>query len=287
MNILSIQSHVCYGYVGNKAASFPLQSMGFEVWPVNTVQFSNHTGYGHWQGDIFSAEHIRAVLNGLLSLDLAKQCDAILSGYLGDKTIGQVIVETVKQFRQFNPELIYLCDPVMATPNGKGCFVKPDIPDFFRDFSLEVATIITPNHFETEILYGEKINNLKTLQQACHFFHGKGIRVVVVTSLMLEENKDPSTSHPIAFISSKNGQWLASVPTTKLNTTFNGTGDLFSALYLGHFLYTKDPIISFSLAMNKTYQVTEITRTTKQRELKILGNDYKQAAPNYVMLKQL
>lgn len=287
MNILSIQSHVSYGYVGNKAASFPLQSMGFDVWPVNTVQFSNHTGYGHWQGNIFSAEHVRAVIQGLLSLDLAKQCDAILSGYIGDKAIGQVIVETVKQFRQFNPELIYLCDPVMATPNGKGCFVKPDIPDFFRDLSLDVATIITPNHFEAELLYGKKINHLKELQQASHFFHDKGIRIVVVTSLMLEENKDLNISHPIAFLSSKNSQWLASAPNIKFNATFNGTGDLFSALYLGHFLYTQDPIISFSLAMNKTYQVIEATQTAKQSELKILGNDYTQAAPDYVMLKQL
>lgn len=285
MNILSIQSHVSYGYVGNKAACFPLQSMGFDVWPVNTVQFSNHTGYGRWQGEIFSAEHIRAVIQGLFELDLAKQCDAILSGYIGDKTIGQIIVESVNRFRQINPNLIYLCDPVMATANGKGCFVKPDIPNFFRDHCLDIATIITPNHFETELLVGKKINHLLDLQRASHFFHDKGIHIVVVTSIPFKENN--KDTQPIAFLSSKNQQWLAYAPSSKPITNFNGSGDLFSALYLGHFLKSRDPILAFTLAMNKTHQVINATQTAKRRELKILNMDYKQAAPDYVMLKQL
>lgn len=62
MNILSIQSHVAYGYVGNRAATFPLQRLGFDVWAVNTVQFSNHTGYGAWKGEAFSPAHVRAVI---------------------------------------------------------------------------------------------------------------------------------------------------------------------------------------------------------------------------------
>ena len=287
MNILSIQSHVSYGYVGNKAATFPLQSMGFEVWPVNTVQFSNHTGYGHWQGDIFSAEHIRAVIQGLVTLGLAKQCQAILSGYIGDKAIGKVIIESVQQFRQFNPELIYLCDPVMATPNSKACFVKADIPDFFRQHSLDTATIITPNHFEAELLYGGKINHLNELKQASDFFHHKGVRIVIVTSLLLKENNELNRFEPIAFLSSSEGQWLASAPKVKPNLTINGTGDLFSALYLGHFLLTQDPVIAFTLAINKTHQIIEATQTAKQRELNILAHDYKQAAPDYVILKKL
>lgn len=287
MNILSIQSHVSYGYVGNKASTFPLQSMGFEVWPVNTVQFSNHTGYGHWQGDILSAAHIRAVIQGLLALGLAKQCQAILSGYIGDKAIGQVIIESVQQFRQLNPKLIYLCDPVMATPNSKACFVKPDIPNFFREQSLDIATIITPNHFEAELLYGRKITHLNELKQADDFFHRRGVRIVIVTGLILKENNELNHFEPIAFLSSPEGQWLASAPTIKPNSTINGAGDLFSALYLGHFLLTQDPTIAFTLALNKTHQIIEATQAAKQRELNILAHDYKQAAPDYVMLKKL
>jgi pyridoxine kinase len=261
--------------------------MGFEVWPVNTVLFSNHTGYGHWQGDICTAEQVRAVIQGLVSLDLARQCDAILSGYIGDKEIGRVIVETVQQFRQANPKLIYLCDPVMATPNGKACFVKPDIPDFFRNQSLAIANIITPNHFEAEYLYGKKINNLNDLKQAAHFFHSQGIRIVIVTSLSLKENNKLNPMEPTAFLSNKEGQWLATNSSSQSSVTINGTGDLFSALYLGHFLLSKDALTAFSLALNKTFQVIQATHAANRRELKIIGNDYKQATPDYVMLQQI
>jgi pyridoxine kinase len=287
MNILSIQSHVSYGYVGNKAATFPLQAMGFDVWPVNTVQFSNHTGYGHWQGDICTAEQVRAVIQGLVSLDLAKQCNAILSGYIGDKEIGRVIVETVQRFQQANPKLIYLCDPVMATPNGKACFVKPDIPDFFRTQILSIANIITPNHFEAEYLYGKKINNLNDLKQAAHFFHNQGILIVIITSLNLKEKTTSNSNKLIAFLSSKQRQWYATISIPNISATINGSGDLFSALYLGHFLLTQNALTAFRLALNKTHQVIQATHAANRCELKIIGNDYKQAAPDYVMLQQI
>lgn len=286
MNILSIQSHVSYGYVGNKAATFPLQSLGLEVWPINTVQFSNHTGYGHWQGDVCTAEHIRSIIQGLISLDLAKQCNAILSGYIGDKEIGGVILETVQQFRQINPQLIYLCDPVMATPNGKACFVKPDIPNFFRHQSLSKASIITPNHFEAEFLYGKKINNVNDLKNAADFFHNQGILITIITSLNLREKITPcSVKKPTAFLSNKQEQWFATMPNAQ--AVFNGSGDLFSALYLGHFLLSHDALLAFRLALNKTYQVIQTTIAANSHELKIIGNDYKHAAPDYVMLHQV
>jgi pyridoxine kinase len=286
MNILSIQSHVSYGYVGNKAATFPLQSLGFDVWPINTVQFSNHTGYGTWQGEVFSAQHIRSVIQGLESLDLAKQCDAILSGYIGDKAIGEVIIETVTRFKKCNPHLRYLCDPVMGAPGGKGCFVKQDIPDFFREQCLKVADIITPNHFEVEILWDKKINTLEQLQQACSFLHAQGIRIIAVTRLQLKK-KDSSDAYS-AFLSIKNGQqWLARTSAIKLNHSINGSGDLFSALFLGHFLIKKDPKHAFEQALNTTHQIIAATAETKQRELKIIGHNYCTPAPNTITLTQV
>ncbi len=285
MNILSIQSHVSYGYVGNKAATFPLQALGFEVWPVNTVQFSNHTGYGHWQGNVCTATQVRAIIQGLIDLNQAKQCDAILSGYIGDKEIGAVIVDTVHQFQQANPKLIYLCDPVMATPNGKACFVKPNIPDFFRTESLPIANIITPNYFEAEYLYGKKINTLNELKQATYFFHQKGIRIVIITSLNLKEDDNAIDGH--AFLSSAQGQWIATYSSPTPPITLNGTGDLFSALYLGHFLLSKNALTAFRLALNKTYAVVQATQVANDKELQVIHTDYKQASPNYVMLRQV
>lgn len=286
MNILSIQSHVSYGYVGNKAATFPLQSLGLEVWPINTVQFSNHTGYGSWKGEIFSPEHIRSIIEGLESLDLAKQCAAIVSGYIGDKAIGEVIIETVKRFRKANPCLLYLCDPVMGDGGGKGCFVKNDIPEFFRKQCLNVANIITPNHVEAESLWGKEICTLPQLQNACSFFHTNGVRIVVITRLQLKNPTDSAIYS--AFLSVKNGQqWLATAPKIKLTYPVNGSGDLFSALYLGHFLLTTDPVQAFAQAMNTTHKIIAATAETKQRELKIIGHNYCVPRPNLITLTQV
>jgi pyridoxine kinase len=285
MNILSIQSHVSYGYVGNKAATFPLQSLGFDVWPIHTVQFSNHTGYGHWQGEVFSAEHIQAVVNGLVALDLAQQCTGILSGYLGDKSIGQVIVETVQHFKRLNPNLIYLCDPVMGHPGGKNCFVKEDIPLFFRESVLSIVDIITPNHFEAEILWGKKIHSLADLQAACTFFHTQGISIVAITRLQLPEMQTTQPEKSFSFLSlTKQSNYLGSLPHLQSETEFNGSGDLFSALLLGHFLLSRDPVSAFKQAMNTTYQILDISLQAKQRELKIIGYPYCDLAPNLIKL---
>lgn len=286
MNILSIQSHVSYGYVGNKAATFPLQSLGFDVWPIHTVQFSNHTGYGQWQGDIFSAQHIQSLIQGLESLALAKECHAVVSGYIGDKAIGETIVESVQRFKKVNPNLIYLCDPVMGNTGKKNCFVKADIPRFFCEVCLGVADIITPNHFEAEILGGMEISSVKDLQQVSSFFHMQGVSIIVITSLQLKESSDHKDY--TAFISIKDGhQWLATVPESKLTYPINGTGDLFSALYLGHFLLTKDPVMALQCAMGTTNQIIETTAKTKQRELKIVGHNYKDLHADRVILTPL
>ncbi|GAK73834.1 pyridoxal kinase, partial ['Chrysanthemum coronarium' phytoplasma] len=113
-NILSIQSHVVYGYVGNKAAVYPLQNMNFDVWPINTVQFSNHTGYQKWQGQIFNKQNIVDLVEGLFALGVEKQCQAILTGYMGSLYICEAVLEIVARFKRTNPDILYLCDPVMG-----------------------------------------------------------------------------------------------------------------------------------------------------------------------------
>ena len=146
MNILSIQSHVAYGYVGNRAATFPLQRLGFDVWAVNTVQFSNHTGYGAWQGEVFSPAHVRSIVDGIAERGVMGQCDALLSGYLGDPALGEVVVEAAERVRAANPAAVWACDPVMGDV-GRGFFVRPGIPELFRDRIVPMADVIAPNQF--------------------------------------------------------------------------------------------------------------------------------------------
>ena len=180
--VLSIQSHVAWGHVGNAAAVFPLQRLGFEVLPVHTVQFSNHTGYGQFRGQVFGAEHIRDVLLGLRERGVLPRLAAVLSGYLGDADSGRVILEAVGEIRQHNPALRYLCDPVMGDV-GRGVFVNPAIPDFLRDQAIPCATIITPNQFEFELLTGSQPASLQEAVKVARQLRGRGPDVVIVTSL--------------------------------------------------------------------------------------------------------
>ena len=123
MNILSIQSHVAYGHVGNSAAVFPLQRIGVEVWPVHTVQFSNHTGYGDWRGCVFGGEAIRWWSQGIEERGVLGECDGVLSGYIGSADIGEAVADAVERVKGANPAARYCCDPVIGDV-GRGVFVR-------------------------------------------------------------------------------------------------------------------------------------------------------------------
>ena len=130
MNLLSIQSHVAYGHVGNSAVLFPLQRLGVEVWPIHTVQFSNHTGYGQWRGRVFDADMIRELVQGIGERGVLGACDGVLSGYLGSAEIGAAILDAVATVKQANPQARYCCDPVIGDV-GRGVYVQPGVPEFF------------------------------------------------------------------------------------------------------------------------------------------------------------
>jgi pyridoxine kinase len=182
LNILSIQSSVAYGHVGNSAAVFPLQRMGFEVWPVNTVHFSNHTGYGEWRGSVLPAEDVVGIIQGIEDRGALPRCDAVLSGYMGDASLGAVIVGAVARVKQHNVKAIYCCDPVMGDA-GRGFFVRPGIPEFIKEVAVPAANIITPNQFEIEFLTGVEIGDLEDALEAADKARRLGPETVLTTSL--------------------------------------------------------------------------------------------------------
>lgn len=279
-SILSIQSHVAYGYVGNKAATFPLQSMGYDVWPVNTVQFSNHTGYGKWQGTIFSKEHIGNVIQGIEDLGVADRCVAILSGYMGSSEICQEVCATVARFKARNANVLYLCDPVIGNTS---CFVKPEVLHFFKS-NLQ-ADIITPNQFEAETLSGISISNTQDLKNAADYFHGLNIKIVIITGVKVRDLDDGGMH---VFISSASGHYIIKTKEHNFVTPPNGSGDLFSALFLGSYLATNDAAESLrrtvyfmELVMNNTFQ-------EQSRELLVTSVNYssfiQQSLPEYLSI---
>ena len=266
MSILSIQSHVAYGYVGNKAAVYPLQAMGYDVWPVHTVQFSNHTGYGKWQGEIFSAAQVESVVQGLEDINVTGQCRAVLSGYMGSQEICEAVAGIAKKFKAKNPDVLYLCDPVIGNTN---CFVKPEVLDFFKNHL--VADIITPNQFEAETLSGLAITDTESLKTVARHFHDRGTKIVVITGLKL-----PLHPEGLCVFLSEQGAaaHVIKVREYTFPTPVNGTGDLFSALFLGSYLKHNSGPLALQHAAVFMKHVLHNTLTAQTRELQVLSEKY-------------
>lgn len=267
MAILSIQSHVTYGFVGNKAAVFPLQSMGYDVWPINTVQFSNHTGYPGWTGDIFTGEHIRNIVQGLEKNNFLPKCQAILSGYMGSADICHAVYDSVKKLKTLNPQVIYLCDPVIG---NNSCFVKPEVLDFFK--TQLHADIITPNQFEAETLSDIKIEDLSSLRKGIDFFHSRNIKIVVVTGNKLKEYPDDLVS----VVSDGKNCFLVKNKEFHFKVPPNGNGDLLSSLFLGQFLKSASVSDSLAFAVHYLHFVLQNTLDKQTRELQVLSTHYPQ-----------
>ena len=230
MNLVSIQSHVVYGHVGNSAAVFPLQRMGVEVWPIHTVQFSNHTGYGEWKGEVFGAKLIRDLMAGLEARAVLGECDGLLSGYMGSAEIAEAILEAVAIVRRANPSARYCCDPVIGDV-GRGVFVREGIPDFVKTKALPAADIVTPNQFELEYLTGRTSGTREAARDAVKALHDMGPRAVLVTSLHTDETPADAID---MLASDDTGCYLLRTPKLELN--INGAGDLVAALFFAHYL---------------------------------------------------
>ena len=250
MAVLSIQSHVVYGYAGNSAAVFPLQRLGNEVWAVNTVEFSNHTGYGTWKGKVLGSQLVSDLVSGLEERGVLKNCSAILSGYLGDAEVGRAVIETVKKVKKHSPAALYTCDPVMGD-TGRGFYVKPDIPKMFKEELLPLADVICPNNFELEALTGNSVKNIEDLKKSINLLHEKGPSVVLVTSVLTNEKS-------LCMIASdKNRFFRIETPYLPLGNDAAGTGDMTTAVFLSHFLKTKNIANSLELCASSVFSVLE------------------------------
>jgi pyridoxine kinase len=260
MNILSIQSWVAYGHVGNAAAVFPMQRLGHEVWAVNTVQFSNHPGYGAFRGQVFSADSVREVVAGIADRGLLPTCDAVLSGYLGDAAIGEVILDAVRQVKTVNPRALYCCDPVIGDV-GPGVYVREGIADFMRARAVPTADIVTPNHFELQLLAGHEARSTDDIRKALDKVHAIGPRIVVVTSVDAEDTPRDSID---LLVSSGDG--LHRVRTPRLPITINGAGDAIAALFLVHYLTTGGAPDALASAASEIYGLIKRTVEAGMRE---------------------
>jgi pyridoxine kinase len=261
LNILSIQSWVSYGHVGNASAVFPLQRLGAEVWAVNTVQFSNHTGYGDWTGQVFTGAQISALIDGIAARGALARCDAVLSGYMGDAGIGASIIDAVTRVKAENPQAVYCCDPVLGD-DDTGLYVRPGIDVFMRDVALRVADIATPNRFELEHLTGLPTKTLDQTRRAIAALQAMGPRIVLVTSVVTEET-------PAGWIDmlAAEGDLCHRLRTPALPLHVNGAGDAIAALFLFHRLRSGSVAEALRMAGSSIYGLLKRTADAGSREI--------------------
>jgi pyridoxine kinase len=264
MNILSVQSWVAYGHVGNASAMFPLQRLGAEVWAVNTVQFSNHTGYGSWTGQVCSGEEISRLIDGIEARGVLDTCDAVLSGYMGDVDVGTAILDAVRRLKRKNPAAIYCCDPVIGD-DTKGVYVRPGIADFLRDGALPAADVATPNRFELEQLTGVRCDKLEDVKEAVRRLQARGPSVVLVTSLRTRETPDDS----IDMLAGQADMFFL-LRTPRLRIEANGAGDAVAALFLFHHLRSGSAAAALEAAGGSVFGLLKHTAEAGSRELLIV-----------------
>ena len=280
MAVLSIQSHVVYGYAGNTAAVFPLQRLRREVWAINTVEFSNHTGYGAWRGKVLGAELAEELVTGLEERGVLSCTEAVLSGYLGDAAVGRAIVDAVKRVHRQSPMALYCCDPVMGDV-GRGFYVNPDVPDIFRKELVPLADIVCPNQFELEALTGLDTTSGDNAVKAINILHEMGPSVVLVTSYKENENE-------ISMLASdESGLYKITTPQLPLGNGVAGTGDLTASLFLSRYLETGELKQTLELCTPSIFGILEVSVFEKDTgsdlplELKIIDAQEELSYPSH------
>ncbi len=272
MKILSIQSHVAYGHAGNSAAVFPLQRLGHDVYPVLTVTFSNHTGYGATRGPLIAPADVAEVITGVQERGAFPELDAVLSGYLGAETMGSVVLDAVARVKAANPSAVYCCDPVMGDV-GRGFFVREGIPEFLRDEVVPAADLVTPNQFELEFLAGQVISTEADLLAAVATVRASGPSTVLVTSVLTSQT--PAGSIQMACVSDT-GAWIVTTP--MLDMTVRGGGDVTAAVFLAHWL-TDGPRVALSRTAATMYAVLAATHAGGFAEMRLVAEQESIAHP--------
>jgi pyridoxine kinase len=250
MPIISVQSHVAYGRVGNRAAVFALERLGHETWPVNTVSFSNHPAYGSHKGGLYQSANIAEIFGEIERRRGFPDCAALLSGYLGSAATGRVVLDAVKRIRAANPRMFFALDPVMGD-RPRGLYVAAELPAFFRDEALPLADIVLPNLFELEQLSGSAVADEAAAIAAARSLLKRGVEMVVVTGLR-------RGSMAGALLVTGQGAWRAAAPWVEVPAY--GAGDLFGALFLGHYLGGADAPLALARSVWALHRVLAATQ---------------------------
>ncbi|MDZ5144003.1 pyridoxal kinase PdxY [Microbacterium testaceum] len=273
MKVLSIQSAVAFGHVGNSAAVFPLQRIGVEVLPVYTVNFSNHTGYGAWRGPLIAPDDVAAVIEGIEDRGVFPEIDVVLSGYQGGEGIADVIIDAVARVKKANPDAVYACDPVMGNAKS-GCFVAPAIPVLLRERVVPVADILTPNQFELGFLTDTEPGSIESTLESADMLRARGPRTVLVTSVE-RPDREPDTIEMMVVDDA--GAWIVQTPLIPMKA--NGSGDVTAALFTAHYRRTGDAADALARTASSVFDLLSNTFEAGSRELRLVESQEAYAHP--------
>ncbi len=266
--ILTIQSHVVFGHAGNSAAVFPMSRLGAEVWPLNTVQFSNHTQYPQFYGSVLPAEQIGEIITGLEKIGKLAVCDAVLSGYLGSPAQGGAILDALKKVKAANPDALYFCDPVMGH-SEKGCIVAPGVAEFLREHALAAADIVAPNVLELGMLNGmaDFITDLPEAVRAARRLLDFGPKIVLVKHLA-RASRNPADFEMLLL--NRDEAWHISRPFFDFSKQPVGVGDLTSGLLLVNLLHGRPLKDALEHTTSAVYDILRITYDAHEYELQLI-----------------
>ncbi len=280
MRILSIQSWVAHGHAGNAAALFPLQRLGIEVIAIHTVLFSNHTGYGDWGGRVFDAGLVAEVMEGVARRGVLAGTAALLTGYLGDAAIGEAVLGAYARLKAANPAALWACDPVIGDV-GRGVFVRPGIAEFFRDACVPAADILTPNHFELDLLSGHESRTLADAKEAAAALMARGPKRLLVTSLVVEDT--PADAVDVAAF--RPGEaWRLRTP--KLPITGRGTGDVLTALFLAHTLAGRPLAECLARSVSSLHGILRETIASGREEMALVAAQDELVCPSRLFIPE-
>jgi pyridoxine kinase len=265
MSVISIQSQVAYGHVGNSAAVFPMQMRGIDVMAVPTTLFSNRPRYPTVRGQILDAGLVADLLLGLEERGVVDACQVVLSGYLGSPQIGEVVADFVARAMKRNPTLVYCCDPVIGDAE-RGVFVARGLPELFRDRLCPMANILTPNQFELEWLGGGKLETADRLVAAARTLADPSSSTVVVTGACFEDGQENRI-----FTFAIEGRSVWSVATPKLRGCTSGAGDLFASLFVSSLIGGSTTAVALADAVSSTFAVLEETISAGAEEMRIVS----------------
>ncbi|MDU9411436.1 pyridoxal kinase PdxY [Pseudomonas sp. zfem005] len=265
-HLLSIQSHVVFGHAGNRAAVFPVERLGVNVWPLNTVQFSNHTQYGQWTGEVLSPNQVPVLVEGIAAIGELGNCDAVLSGYLGSAAQGREILEVVARIKQANPRALYLCDPVMGHPE-KGCIVAPEVSTFLLEEAAAVADLLCPNQLELNSFAGRRPTSLEDCVGMARALLERGPKAILVKHL---DYPGRAAEDFEMLLVSGEGTWHLRRPLLAFPRQPVGVGDLTSGVFLARLLLGNDLLEAFEFSAAAVHEVLLETQACGSYELELV-----------------